>query len=81
MVILKLTKIPKLNLLIIKQAGGKFFLASQDSIIIDEEGIYTLLETLLDNNMLNAEIVEDIGFARKVRSINDTLQKDTVHSD
>lgn len=63
MTTLKLTKIPKLNLLVIKQTGGKFFLTSQDSIIIDEAGLLELLKSLAYNDMIDTKhLIDELDF-------------------
>lgn len=60
MTTLKITKLQNLNLLVIKQSDGNFFITAKDSIIIDIEGVYKLLNNLLYTNMIDAEIVKEI---------------------
>jgi hypothetical protein len=60
MTILKLTKIPNLNLIVIKQSGGNVFVASENSIVIDDEGLYQILEALLKEDMLDAGRITSI---------------------
>lgn len=60
---LKLTKIPNLNTIVIKQSGGKFFLTSRDSIVISEEGLLELLKELAFNKMLNTQhFIDELDF-------------------
>ena len=40
---IKLTQLPLLNSIVIKQSGGHYFIATQDSIIIDKEGLLELI--------------------------------------
>lgn len=44
----KLTKIPQLNSIVIKQEGGHFFISAPNSIIIDREGFLQLIKALVD---------------------------------
>lgn len=60
MTTLKITKLPNLNLLVIKQSDGNFFITAKDSIIIDIEGVYKLLNNLLSTNMIDGEIIKEI---------------------
>jgi len=57
---LKIIKIPNLNTIVLKQHGGKFFLTTRDSFIIDTAGFYLILEFLVKNNMLELEVLERI---------------------
>lgn len=53
MTLLKLTKIPQLNSIVIKQEGGHFFIATPNSFIIDKEGMYILISELVDRGFLD----------------------------
>lgn len=46
-VTLHLTRLPNLNdTIVIKQTGGRFFISSQDSIVIDKAGLLRLITEL-----------------------------------
>lgn len=57
---LTITRIPKINTIVIKQEGGKFFLASPNSIIIDIVGLSYILKFLVTNNIMNIKVLEGI---------------------
>lgn len=59
-VVVKLTKIPQLNSIVIKQEGGHFFIAAPNSFIIDENGMLQLIEALVDCDFLSTEDLKEI---------------------
>jgi hypothetical protein len=50
---IKVTKLDKLNTLVIRQENGKYFLATEDSFIIDISGLAYLLKFLLFNGFIS----------------------------
>ncbi len=60
MTLLKLTQIPSLNSIVIKQEGGHFFIAAKDSFIIDKAGFLQLVEELTKVGFLNVEDISQI---------------------
>lgn len=57
---LTITRIPRISTIVIKQEGGKFFLASPNSIIIDIVGLSYILKFLVMNNIMNIKVLEGI---------------------
>lgn len=57
---LSVTKIPKLNTLVIKQRGGNFFIASQDAIVIEIGMLSQLLKFMLNNGILSHKVLEGV---------------------
>lgn len=57
---LTVTRIPFLNTLVIKQKGRKFFISTQDSVVIDVPGLSFLLKFLVMNNLFSYRILEGI---------------------
>lgn len=57
---LTITPIPKINTIVIKQEGGKFFLASANSIIIDIVGLSYILKFLVTNHIMSVKVLEAI---------------------
>ena len=57
---LTITRIPKINTIVIKQEGGKFFLASPNSIIIDIVGLSYILKFLVTNNIMSVKVLEGV---------------------
>ena len=57
---IKVTKIPNLNTLVIKQEGGRYFLAAEDSIVIDVPGLSYLIKFLLFSGYLSPRTLEGI---------------------
>lgn len=55
MTLLKLTKIPQLNSIVIKQEGGHFFIAAPNSFIIDKDGYLRLVKELLEIGFISEE--------------------------
>lgn len=54
------TRIPYLNTLVIRQRGRKFFISTQDSVVIDIPGLSFLLKFLVMNNLFSYRILEGI---------------------
>lgn len=54
---LKITKIPHLNVVVIKQEGGHFFISTANSIVIDKEGFLQLIAGLVKLDFI---VKEDI---------------------
>jgi hypothetical protein len=46
MTVLKITRIPQLNSIVLKQEGGRFFIATPNSFIIDRDGLLRLVVEL-----------------------------------
>jgi hypothetical protein len=53
-------KIQNLNTLVIKQQEGRFFISTQDSIVISVPCFAYLLKFLIQNNYISKKIVEGI---------------------
>lgn len=61
MALLKVSKIPRLNTLVIKQDKERaFFIASPTSIVIGIDNLASLLKFLVDNDYLDQEVLEGI---------------------
>ena len=60
-VTLKLTRLPHLNdTIVIKQEGGHYFIAAENSFIIDKEGLIRLITELGKAGYLQKEELESI---------------------
>jgi hypothetical protein len=57
---LNVTRIPYLNTLVIKQVGGRFFISTQDSIVIDVPGLSFLIKFLVMSDLLSYRVLEGI---------------------
>lgn len=57
---LKIFKIPNMNLLVIKQSGGNYFVATNDSIVIDIFGLSSILKYLLVSELLSPKVLEGV---------------------
>jgi hypothetical protein len=58
---LKIFKIPNMNIIVIKQMeGGKFFVSTKDSIVIDIFGLSALLKFLLFSGMLSIKVLKGL---------------------
>lgn len=57
---LKVTRIPFLNTIVIKQTGGKFFVSTTDSIVIDIPGLAFILKFLVMNGIVSHRVLEGI---------------------
>lgn len=58
---LQVTKIPHMNIIVIKQLGDKkFFVSTSDSIVIDIFGLSSILKFLLFSGMLSKRVLEGI---------------------
>lgn len=55
MTLLKLTRIPHLNTIVIKQEGGHYFIAAPDSFIIDKEGYLRLTKELMEIGFISED--------------------------
>ena len=60
MTVLKLTQIPSLNSIVIKQEGGHFFIAAKDSLIIDKAGLLQLIVELTKIGFISSEDLSSI---------------------
>lgn len=58
--IVRVTKLPNLNTLVIKQSEGRFFISAKDSIVIDVPGFSMLLKFLVFNGFISYRILEGI---------------------
>lgn len=59
--VVRLTKIPQLNSIVIKQEGGHLFIAAKDSIIIDKDGLLQLVYELMKINFVDIYDIEQLG--------------------
>lgn len=59
--IVKLTRIPPLNSVVIKQENGHFFISTPNSIIIDKAGLVRLIEELGYIGFISWHELEEIG--------------------
>lgn len=57
---LKVTRIPYLNTIVIKQVGGRFFVSTQDSVVIDVPGLSFLIKFLVMSDILSYRVLEGI---------------------
>jgi len=57
---LRVTKIPNMNIIVIKQSGGHFFISTNDSILIDIFGLTSILKFLLMSEMVSPKALEGI---------------------
>lgn len=57
---LRVTKLPNMNIIVIKQSGGNFFVATKDSIVIDIFGLTSILKFLLFSRMISPRALEGI---------------------
>lgn len=57
---LTVTKIPHLNTIVIKQKGKRFFISTQDSVVIDVVGLSFIIKFLVMNNIISYRILEGI---------------------
>lgn len=57
---LKIFKIPRMNVIVIKQSGGKFFVSTKDSIVIDLFGLSSILKYLLISNIVSPKLLEGV---------------------
>jgi hypothetical protein len=58
--LIKITKIPFLNIIVVKQSNGEFFVTTKNSLVIDVAGLSIILRFLVLNNMLDYNILERI---------------------
>lgn len=57
---LKVTKLANMNILVIKQTEGNFFVSTRDSIVIDIFGLSALLKFLLFSQMISPKVLRGI---------------------
>jgi hypothetical protein len=58
---LRVTKIPNMNIIVIKQSeGNHFFVSTKDSIVIDIFGLSSILKFLLFSGMMSSKVIEGI---------------------
>lgn len=57
---LKVFKIPNMNIIVIKQSGGNFFVSTKDSILIDVFGLSSILKFLLMSNIISPRVLEGV---------------------
>lgn len=57
---LTVTKLPHINTIVIKQKGRRFFISTQDSVVIDVAGLSFLIKFLVVNNIISHRILEGI---------------------
>ena len=58
---LRVLRIPGMNIIVIKQdEGGKFFVSTKDSIVIDIFGLSSILKFLLFSGMISSKVLEGI---------------------
>jgi len=58
---LRVTKIPNMNIIVIKQSGGSnFFVSTKDSILIDIFGLSSILKFLLFSGMMSPKVLSGI---------------------
>lgn len=55
-----ITRIPNMNILVIKQKFGNFFISTRDSIVIDVPGLLFIIKFLVMNNILSVKALEAI---------------------
>lgn len=70
---LTVTKIPKLNTLVIKQVDGRdFFIAAPNVLVISVSSLSFLLKFLVDNEFLSYRVLE--GVLEEYHSLKGDLQ-------
>ena len=57
---LQVTKIPHMNIIVIKQSGGNFFVSTKDSIVIDIFGLSSILKFLLFSGMMSPRVLSGL---------------------
>lgn len=57
---LRITKLPHLNTVVMRQRGKNFFIATKDSIVIDIGGLTKIIEFLVMSGMLDHTELERI---------------------
>ena len=58
---LTITKIPHLNIIVIRQRGIHYFLAAPNSFLIDKEGFLNLIKGALSIDFITKEELSGIG--------------------
>ena len=69
--VVRVQKLQKLNTLVIRQSGGRFFIAAPDSIVIDVPGLMMLLKFLLFNDYVDIRAFK--GLIEEYDSANDRI--------
>ena len=69
---IRITRLPKLNTLVIKQTGGKLFIAAPDSIVIDVTGLSMLLKYLVFGGFISHKVLE--GIVEEYHSYGGTIE-------
>ena len=59
--IVKLTKLPNLDSVVIKQSGGRLFISAVDSIIIDKSGLLELIGALVKIGFIDKDDLKGIN--------------------
>jgi len=67
---LTVTKLPRLNTLVIRKSGNDFFISTQNSIVIDIPGLAFLIKFLVMNDIISYRILE--GIIDEYRSSRDS---------
>ncbi len=57
---LRVFKIPNMNIIVIKQSGGTFFVSTKDSIVIDVFGLASILKFLIFSGIISPKVLEGI---------------------
>lgn len=69
---IQVSKIPSMNLIIIKQDGGSdFFISSNNAMIISVSSLAYLLKFLAENDYINIKVLE--GIVEDVRNQTDVV--------
>lgn len=78
MTVLKITRIPQLNSVVIKQEGGRFFISTPNSFIIDKPGFLTLIYELAMLEFVGEkELMDIVNEIRKEQDENEENSSDT----
>ena len=57
---LTITKIPNLNIMVIKQKGIQFFISAPDSFLIDKTGFLELIRGALNIDFINKDDLKGV---------------------
>lgn len=57
---LRVFRIPNMNIIVIKQIEGNFFISTKDSIVIDVFGLSSILKFLLFSGMISERVLSGI---------------------
>lgn len=58
--IIKVTKLPHLNSVVLKQSGGHFFISAPNSFIIDKDGLLEMIAAMVRVNFISEEDLKEI---------------------